>query len=234
VQNLAQQVDLDTVDGRARLAEVAKPLLQRVPEGVYRELLVDRLAREVKMPAPRLAQLLGLGAFDVPAGGANLPPRGPSAGGTRRDGGPRTGRGTLVSQAIARVLQRPRAALAVKDTESLRISGDRALLVLAELVEMAHEQPNLTSAQLVERWRDRPEHERLGQLAALQLPDFDDAAIGRELVGAVAKLVDELGPQRRLDELIDKAGQLGLTDDEKLELRDLQARLRPAPPAATR
>jgi DNA primase len=232
VQNLAQQVDLDTVDGRARLAEIAKPLLQRVPEGVYRELLVDRLAREVKMPAPRLAQLLGLGAFDGAGGGA-APSRGFAGGGARREG-PRSGRGTLASQAIARVLQRPRAALAIKDTEPLRMSGDRALLVLAELVEMAHEQPNLTSAQLVERWRDRPEHERLGQLAALQLPDFDDAATGRELVGAVAKLVEELGPQRRLDELIEKAGELGLTDDEKLELRDLQSRLRPPPPAATR
>ncbi len=41
-------------------------------------------------------------------------------------------------------------------------------------------------------------------------------------------------PQRRLDALIDKAGQVGLTDDEKAELRDLQARVRPVPPAATR
>jgi DNA primase len=235
VQNLAQQVDLDTVDGRARLAEIGKPLLQRVPEGVYRELLVDRLAREVRMPAPRLAQLLGLGAFDGPAGSVGLPPRDAPARWTRRDAGSaRSGRGTLAAQAIARVLQRPRAALAVKDTESLRISGDRALLVLAELLEMAHDRPDLTSAQIVERWRDRPEYERLGQLAALQLPDFDDAAIGRELLGAVGKLVEELGPQRRLDELIDKAGQLGLSEDEKHELRDLQSRLRPNPPAATR
>jgi DNA primase len=235
VQNLAQQVDLETVDGRARLAEIARPLLQRVPEGVYRELLVDRLAREVKMPARRLAQLLGLGAFDGGGAGPGLPSRGATTGGPPRSGaGARAGRGTLASQAIARVLQRPRAARALKDTESLRLSGDRALLVLAELVEMAHAQPDLSSAQLVERWRDRPEHERLAQLAALQLPELDDASIGRELVGAVAKLAAELGPQRRLDALIEKAEQLGLSDDEKHELRDLQARLRPAPPAASR
>jgi DNA primase len=243
VVNLAQQVELETVDGRARLAEIARPLLQRVPEGVYRELLVDRLAREVKMPASRLAQLLGLGAgADVggsnssrgTVGGAAARRDAPYREGTHRDGTGRSGRGTLVSQAIARVVQRPRAARAVADTEALRMSGDRALLVLAELIEMAHAEPNLTSAQMVERWRDRPEYERLGQLAAMALPDFDDAALGRELAGAVAKLVDELGPQRRLDALIEKAGDVGLTDDEKAELRDLQSRLRPPPPAAAR
>jgi DNA primase len=228
VQNLAQQVDLDTVDGRARLAEIARPLLQRVPEGVYRELLVDRLAREVKMPPARLGQLLGLGAPDT------APPAAPrfAAGSARRDGAARSGRGPLVSQAIARVLQRPRAASAIRDVEALRMSGDRALLVLAELVEMAHAEPNLSPAQMVERWRDRPEYERLAQLAALPLPDFEDAAVGRELAGAVTRLVEELGPQRRLDELIEKAGQLDLTDDEKAELRDLQAKLRPPPPPA--
>jgi DNA primase len=226
VQNLAQQVDLATVDGRARLAEIARPLLQRVPEGVYRELLVDRLAREVKMPPARLGQLLGLGATE------STPPGAPRPAGFRREGAPRSGRGTLASQAIAQVVQRPRAASAIRDVEALRMSGDRALLVLAELVEMAHAEPNLTSAQMVERWRDRPEYERLAQLAALPLPAFDDAAVGRELAGAVARLVEELGPQRRLDELIEKAGQLGLTDDEKAELRDLQSRLRPPPPPA--
>jgi DNA primase len=37
IAELAQQVDLDTVDGRARLAELAKPLVARIPQGVYRD-----------------------------------------------------------------------------------------------------------------------------------------------------------------------------------------------------
>ncbi|MBS0396135.1 MAG: DNA primase, partial [Proteobacteria bacterium] len=55
VRHLAAEVDLGSVDGRARLAELARPLIARIPEGVYRELLTERLAREVRMPAPRLA-----------------------------------------------------------------------------------------------------------------------------------------------------------------------------------
>ena len=58
VEQLASQVDLQHLDGRARLAELAKPLLKRIPAGVYRELLIDRLARQVGMPAGKLAVLL--------------------------------------------------------------------------------------------------------------------------------------------------------------------------------
>ena len=44
VDELAQGVDMTTIDGRARLAELAKPLLGRIPEGVYKALLLDHLA----------------------------------------------------------------------------------------------------------------------------------------------------------------------------------------------
>ena len=222
VTHLATETDLTSVDGRARLGELARPLIARIPEGIYRELLIDRLARELRMPAPRLAQLLALGDGGSPAR--------PAPGLTRP--APRlasTGRGSMISQAIARVLQYPSIAAVVREPEALRESGDRGLEVLAELIETAQADPHLTPAQFVERWRDRPEHARLEELAATPLPDLEAAAIGQDLAGAVARLVADAGPGRRLDELIARAETTGLDDDEKRELRDLQSRRRPPP-----
>jgi DNA primase len=77
VTQLVARTDLASVDGRARLAELARPLLARVPAGVYHELLMERLAEEVRMPAGRLADLLKArperGRGERPARGA--PPR---------------------------------------------------------------------------------------------------------------------------------------------------------------
>ena len=223
VTHLAAETDRSSVDGRARLAELARPLVARIPDGVYRELLIDRLAREVRMPAPRLTQLLGLndlgsrdGAPPAHGYGGERPYARPAA----RSGG----RGSLVSQAIARLVQNPGAAAAIQDPQALRLSGDRGLEVLAELVEMAQTDPHLSSAQLVERWRDRPEHARLEELEALPLPELDAAGLARELVSALAKIVAGAGPEKRLDELIEKAGTIGLSDEEKNELRELQSR----------
>ena len=224
VTHLAAQVDRDTVDGRARLAELARPLVQKLPEGVYRELLIDRLAHEVRMPAPRLASLLGLDDASPPGG----------AGYTRQAAPTRSyGRGNLVSQAIARVLQHPAAARYVADLGALRAGAeDRGLEVLLELLDTLHAEPGLSSAQLVERWRDRPEHTRLSELAGLPLPELDDAAIGNELAAIIDKVRAERGPERRWTELIAKADSVGLSDAEKAELMALQRQKRnPAAPA---
>jgi len=220
VTHLASQVDRDTVDGRARLAEVARPLVQKLPAGIYRELLIDRLAAEVRMPAPRLAGLLGLD--EAPSSGA-------AGGYTRQPSRTRSyGRGSLVSQAIARVVQHPGAAGYVKDTGALRAGAeDRGLEVLLELIDMLHAEPHLSPAQLVERWRDRPEHERLSELAGLPLPELDDAAIGNEVAAIIGKIRSERGPERRWSELIAKADSVGLSDQEKVELMQLQRRQRP-------
>ena len=61
-------VDLGSVDGRARLAERARPLVGKVPQGVYRELLLDGLAERVGLATHKLEALLLTGQTDGPRG----------------------------------------------------------------------------------------------------------------------------------------------------------------------
>ncbi|MFZ8987002.1 MAG: DNA primase, partial [Steroidobacteraceae bacterium] len=100
VGQLASQVDLGSVDGRARLAELTRPLLARVPEGVYRALLLERLAEGVRMPASRLQDLLGTTSPGSTGRGAR--PR-------RTESASLAGRKPLLTQAITLVLHHPAA-----------------------------------------------------------------------------------------------------------------------------
>src|SRR3954453_22179430 len=54
---LGEQADLSHADGRAQFAELARPLVSKVAAGVYRDLLIDRLAESIKLPSARLNQL---------------------------------------------------------------------------------------------------------------------------------------------------------------------------------
>ena len=100
-----------------------------------------------------------------------------------------------------------------------------------ELLEQAATAAAPTTAVLLERWRDRPEHARLAELAQAEPLVADAAGAIKELSMAVEKLLEESGPGRRMDELLRKAGEMGLNYDEKAELSSLlkdRGRTRPS------
>jgi len=213
IEQLRQQVDLSHVDGRAKLKALAQPLFARMPAGVYRELLADALAAEIHMPAAKLKEMLMVGLAPPPAAKPE-----PSR---RNRGRISVGRGNLLTQAIVLVLHHPTAALAVKDPESLGGLERPGIAVLKELLEQATQAAAPTTGVLLERWRDRPEHARLAQLAQAEPLVADAASAAKELLMAVEKLLQEAGPGRRMNELLRKAGEMGLNYDEKAELSNL-------------
>ncbi|MCH7891282.1 MAG: DNA primase, partial [Gemmatimonadetes bacterium] len=58
LEELQSKVDLASTDGRSRLTALVRPLLTRLPVGVYRELLLERLADLVGLAPERLDALL--------------------------------------------------------------------------------------------------------------------------------------------------------------------------------
>jgi len=212
VEHFAGQVDLEHVDGRARLAELAKPLLQRIVPGIYRELLIDRLAECVRMPSTRLARLL-LPATDEVA--MEQPAR--SKTGTAVS----SGRGSLVRQAVVMLLNVPEAAQQVQGAERLAGSSLPGVSLLAALIADLKQRPAPHKAAVVERWRDRPEGAHLMKLASTESLVSEPKAAARELQTTIEKLLHEAGPAERTDELLRKADEAGLSAEEKLELQEL-------------
>jgi len=214
VRQLVAEVDLDHVDGRAKLKALAGPLFARMPEGIYREMLADRLASRVGMPANKLKEFFATGG--VAARTANS-----SELRVRHRGRMSVGRGNLLTQAITLVLHHPAAAGAAQEPDLLNSIDKPGVSVLKELLEQAATASSPSTAMLLERWRDRPEHERLTELAMQDPLVADAAAAAKELKMAVEKLLEEYGPGRRMDELLKKAEELGLNYDEKAELSSL-------------
>src|SRR5947209_17728052 len=52
VQQLSSEVDLEHDEGRAKLKDLAVPLFARMPDGVYRAMVLDWLERDVGRPGP--------------------------------------------------------------------------------------------------------------------------------------------------------------------------------------
>ncbi len=215
IKELASQVDMSTVDGKARLAELARPLLQKVPPGVYRELLLGSLADTVGLSAAKLERMLGSGAADTGAGRRTGVTARHGSGRMRMSGG----RPSVVRRAITLLLNHPQAADRL-DIEKLAGVNRPGVKLLHDLIETVQEEPNITTAGLLERWRNDDEGRHLGKLAALEVPEEDDFDAAAELAACLDQLAIA-GRRERIDFLIEKQKLSSLTDEEKSELRQL-------------
>jgi DNA primase len=223
VAQLGEQADVSHADGKAHFVALVKPLLEKIAPGVYRELLLDRVAAAIGLPAERLQQWLA--GAETPAAGTvrgarvpvGAPVRDPVRGTVRA-----VGRGSLVTQAITLLLHFPTAASAVSEQQRHQLTQMKqdGVAVLVALLEQLGANPAATMAQTLERWRDKREYRRLCELGAGAPLVPDQAAARQELSQAAARLLDsEL--RRRLEVLIEKARGQTLDDAEKLELQAL-------------
>ena len=213
IAELASQVNLETVDGRARLAELAKPLLAKIPPGVYRELLVESLAETVQLSAGKLDRMLGRGEDgrrESPVGTRLRQNRAIPAS---------TGKPSVVRRAITLLLNHPEAGAKL---DVVKIAGVNrpGVALLHDLIETVQEEPNITTAGLLDRWRHDDQGRHLGKLAAVDVPGDDEFNPAAELTDCLEQLA-LAGRRERIDFLIEKQRVRALDEDEIAELRQL-------------
>ncbi|HWW20244.1 MAG TPA: DNA primase [Steroidobacteraceae bacterium] len=222
VSQLLEQADVSHADGKAHFVALARPLIDKVAPGVYRELLLERVAAAINLPAARLELWMR-----SPESQGKAPARDERVSPRSTHSAPRlTGRGNLVTQSISLLLHFPAAANAVTDAqrEELERLTQPGVHVLRELLEQQRVSAAVTTAQTLERWRERAEYRRFCELAANDPLVPDRAAAGAELKEAVARLLG-LESRRRLEVLIDKARAETLDASEKQELQTLTGAL---------
>ena len=208
VQELSAQVDTRSVDGRARLAELARPLVGKVPEGVFRQLLFERLGEEVQLDGEKLSKLI------TKPEASPAPPR------TRKmrpGGGP-----SPVRVALGLLLRRPQLAERVASTAGWAETELPGSALLVQMIDVLREAPGITTGGLLERWRDDPEGRHLHRLLEREDP-VPEAGIEAEFDDTVRRL-DALAREARLEVLLAQAEQGGLDAAGKEELRDLLGR----------
>ena len=196
---LTREINLATLDGKARLAERAKPMLAQIPDGAFGDLMKQELAR-----------LTGVGAA--------RPAQPPSRTRPTRQVAPVQKR-SLVRAAIAILLQQPSLALGIdghRALSGLRLPG---IELLIELLELVQQRPEITTGAVLEHFTGRDEQAALHKLAAIELPG-DEQAWAQELHDAMLQMEKQL-LQQRLEELQAKQLHQGLDDTDKYELREL-------------
>jgi DNA primase len=192
---LSHDVDMASLDGRARLAERARPLIAKLPDGAFRDLMAQELEKRSGARAVLQADPAAHRAVQRPTA-------------VQR---------SLVRSAISLLLAQPGLADQVEKPYRFLRLDKPGVELLAELLDIARSRPGINSAMLVEHFAERPEYPSLQKLmATLSVGEPESQRL--EFIAALERMEHQSLIQRR-DFLSARRGEL--SDDEKAELRTL-------------
>jgi DNA primase len=200
---IGKDVNLGSLDGRARLAERARPLLAQIPDGAFRDLMLAELDKStgvrVQVAAPE----------QPPVRARNTPPQ----------------QRSLVRAAITLLVQGPALASAIEPPWTFAELRQPGIALLIELIGLCRARPDITTGALLEHFAAREEAKALQKLAVMDFPGGEDESRA-EFLGAIRQLDRQTESQRRLDlqqrlRELEAKGATGLTEEERNELRQL-------------
>jgi len=200
---IGKDVNLASLDGKARLAERARPMLAQIPDGAFRDLMLAELDRvtgvHIEVAAP---------VSDTPS------PRSPA----------RPQQRSLVRSAVALLVQNPQFATAIEPPWTFAELRQPGIPLIVELIALCRDRPEITTGALIEHFGEREEAKSLQKLAVMDFPGGEDEARA-EFLDALRQLERQTQLQRRgeIEAKIRDVGLLALSETEKSELRSLQA-----------
>ena len=212
LDELKNSLDLTTVEGRSQLLDRLRPLYQKLNDEIFKQQLMQQLAQETKSDEETLARLLRSQKSQENR-------HKPST--AKRSNTPTW---TPTRLAICLLLQQPslvsETATIVDALASIKNPGIELLLQLIRYLEGKEE---LTTAAILEAWRNRDGAENLNTLASWSppLPDDNPDGIKQMLADCFNKIKADKNKQRKKALLAKAAQGPALSIEEKQELSEL-------------
>ncbi|CAL1241398.1 DNA primase [Candidatus Methylocalor cossyra] len=198
-ERLAQRLDLNSLEGKAALAKSAQPIIEQLPQGVFRELM-----------ARRLAELTGHRAVKI----GNKP--------VLREGltDPRWETPSTLRTFLALLLQNPELIDMIPPGSRQRLKNlKKTGAQVRKIFEVLENAPGITPGGILELFRGKPEEPLVTRLIAWNTEVSKESL--STYFGDTLTRLEQQARSERLEDLIHKATVSGLNPDELEEVRRL-------------
>lgn len=197
-QTLMKQCDLSTMEGRARLASTAIPMIKQIPDGIYQGIMLDELAKRARVDLdemkPTQTETAHIQVQPLISQKSKIAP--------------------ALRKAMALLVQNPHLASNIK--ESLPPTKITGMEFFKQLIEIARQRPNINTGAFLEHWRGQKEESFVAKLSTEQLT-VPETGIDNEFLGTIRQLTI-LAIDEEINHLLAKAAQGNLSEEEKREL----------------
>lgn len=191
---LKSDIDLNSIDGRAKYIDRSKSFIAQLPKGQFRKLLQQEVSSLTKTTIDfKFAQQKNkINSID---------------------------QWTPVRKAIAILLHEPKLAVNIPESLSFQALKLNGVNILTEMVDFCRKNPHISSAALLENFRAHPAYQHLSSLMMVSL-DLNSEQLLLEL-NDINQYFAKLIQRHKIDYLRDKQSQQGLSAAEKKQLVDL-------------
>ncbi|MBB1423969.1 DNA primase [Pseudoalteromonas sp. SG43-7] len=192
---LSQEIDLTTDAGKAKLLSAVLPLVEKIPSQFYQENLLEHLGRLIGRTKEQLNNRLKT-------------PK-------QQHAIERKFKITPMRRAIGLLIQHPKLANTVPYLADLAQMNIAGIALLIRLQHCALQKSDITTAQLIESFRETPEYEALIKLATWR-HEINDDRLEDEFKNTF-RFIEDQCLNYRLETLLIKDKTQGLTSEERLE-----------------
>ncbi|MCM2680365.1 DNA primase [Echinimonas agarilytica] len=205
---LLTQHNAATDTGKSALVAAAKPLLERLPPGVYFDMMQQQLAHLVGMQEEQLSRHIKVSSS----------PSSQNAQGQMKM--------TPMRKAIALLLQMPQLATKVPPQPELAELDIAGIQIFMGLLDHCRDHNVVHTGQLLEKYREHPAYASLSRLAAWDSGIESEPECELEFMDIYSHFIDRYLEQR-LELLLLKEKQGELSRDERHEYMALLQALKP-------
>jgi len=201
--HLMNQVDMNSLEGRAALVESFQPLLLKLPDSVLKDAIINDIANNFGMGSEQLLAKLNKKSTIV----------------NKVIKAKASNKVTPVRLAIALLLEHPHIAAELDDISALQPLEIPGVDLLRQLLMLCQQNPKIKTAQLLEYFRGTEQGKQLSKLMCWQ-HHVEATAAQAVFFDSIEKLLDNFVEQRA-ELLLQKARSGQITQQEKQELQTI-------------
>ncbi|HBE92725.1 MAG TPA: DNA primase, partial [Gammaproteobacteria bacterium] len=206
LNHLSEDIDMSRLDGKARLAQLARPLLNSMPSGTLKAMMTDELARNTGLGSDQIDAIL---VEDEIKPAARPAPADHSA----------AKRSPHVTRALELLLHEPALAADSQHLDTLQCLELPGMDTLCQIIAIIVARPDIASSAIIERFRDTLYYNRLCELAG-SAGIHDETKNEKEFHAVIGRL-KLMAINQETGKLALAARSSTLSGDEKATLRKL-------------
>ena len=218
-ENLAKGIDLGSFDGRARLSTLCLPLIKQAPEGVFKHLMMQELARLTGLDSQTMDDIA---RRDEPTAATAPEPTAPPAAEPQSPPTPveRAPQRQMVEKnpvraALATLLLYPKLATLVPNIDELRGIESIEGQLLLEMLELIKREPDTRTHILVGSWLNTDKHHYATQLLGFEDLLEDENKAKQEFTGAIKRIRRDIERQRLEQEWLELSQLKAMSAQQK-------------------